>query len=124
MTNPISGNSSLVPRRREEWEQEDVWREIDRVEEKGFVGYAPPGTEWRAKVRRLPEDSAAAPTLPVTVDPKSRTNGGVQVIRDDGNKLVLRIEAEVTVLGELPREGVSLETMTVLRRPNASGENR
>jgi hypothetical protein len=124
MTNPISGNSSLVPRRREEWEQEDVWGETDRNAEKSFVGYAPPGAEWRAKVRRLPEDNAAAPTLPVTVDPKPGSNGGVRVIRDDGNKLVLRIEAEVTVLGELPKEGVSVETVTVLRRPNAQGENR
>ena len=120
MTNAIVGSSSLVPRRGDEWEE--VHGESGRDEEKVFAGYAPPGAEWRAKVRRLPEDSGTKPVLPVTVDPKPQSNNGVTVVRDEGNKLVLRIEAEVTVLGDLPGEGVTVETVTILRRPGAQGE--
>ncbi len=122
MTIPITESSSLVPRRREEWDQDDAGGDANRDGDRVFAGYAPPGAEWQARVRHLPEDGATSPLLPVTVDPQPRSSGGVQVIRDEGNKLVLRIEAEVTVLGELPGQGVTVETVTVLRRPDKAGE--
>lgn len=120
MTNPVSGNSALIPRRpekpREEWSEKRV--EEDSV----FVGYAPPGAQWQAKVRRLGEEGAA-PVSPVKEESHQVVpKGGVTVERNGDAGITLKIQAEVTVLGALPPNGVAIETVTVVRGSGKNGD--
>jgi len=128
MTKPISGESALVPRRREEQRYSKSWMDEEAVDNERVAGYAPQAAEWQARVRRLSgegDEDRFERVEPVGDEPTS--SGGVEVISAGENKLVLKIEAEVTVLGKLPAEGVAVETITLLRTPhnhNGAGGSR
>lgn len=111
MTKPVSVNSALVPRRPQKPRDEE-WSE-SRAEEPVFTGYAPPGAQWKARVRHLGEE-AARPVAPASEE-KVSPRGGVTVERNGEEGLTLKIQAEVTVLGALPKEGIAIETVTLVK---------
>lgn len=121
MTLPVTPNGALVPRQaqagREEQKKGNT-RKNDIQDEPVVEGFAPHTATMHTRVRALDSETDLPP-----VDGNSRTGAesqarivrGVSEPGKDGKGIVMKIEAEVTVVGDLPEEGVAVETITFLR---------
>jgi len=114
MNKSISPNEALVPRHRVIWERDKSEEKIDEKEINW--SYAPPDAAFRAKVRHLPIDEKVKEiNKDIEIEKENEDRAGKMVSRKAENEIVLKIDAEVTVIGSLPEQGVAIETVTLLR---------
>lgn len=115
-------NHALVPRRQEpRWRIEEE-REDEQIEE-AAIGYAPPGANLRAQVRRLGDLLGLESVTPGEGDAErvKLADTSTEVARGDG-LVVLRIDAEVVLERELIERGVVVETRTRVVRAGEGKE--
>ncbi len=113
-------NHALVPRRQEpRWRIEEE-REEEHLEE-AAIGYAPPGANLRAQVRRLGDLVGPEPVMSGEGQPAERPETTGEVTERDG-LVVLRIDAEVVLERELIERGVVVETRTRVVRAGEGEE--
>jgi hypothetical protein len=123
MTHPVSGNNALIPRRPQSARDDDDRME-SREQEPVFTGYAPPGAEWHARVRRLGGENTVSVAGVSDDDQKWESKKELKLDRIGSEGVTLKIEAEVTLHGKLPPEGVAVETVTVIRNPEKGRDKR
>lgn len=127
MTKPVALNEALVPRRDRTHGASGGGQQASRkrATDPEAAGYAPPGSSIRARVKSLGDETETREADPVAqADLKHSSSRLTNDADGKGSRgIVMKIEAEVTVVGDLPEEGVQVETVTVLR-PNRAQERQ
>jgi hypothetical protein len=116
MTLKIAPDHVMVPRRnrnKSSWVVEEE-SEINSSHQ----SYAPLGASLNAKVRHLSKSEQRILVGPV-IKEENKTEDvlSIESKRNGQSRrgLVFKIEAEVTVIGDLPEDGIAVETTTLLK---------
>ncbi len=121
MTNPIPANEAMVPRCQPRFPDPEPVKQEDN-EEQVVIGYAPPGASMRAKVRRLKDDECTHPVTPAEGDVAPK--GAVTVKAKNDTEVVIKVETEVALKGEIPSQGLVIETVTHVRPQKHAERNK
>ncbi len=116
MTLKISPDHVMVPRRDQKSRSSWIVEEEKEIET-SHISYAPPGASLNANVRRLKDREQKIIVGKVVEENRSEDVIEVESNGNGSSKrgLVFKIEAEVTVIGDLPEEGIAVETTTLLK---------
>ncbi len=113
MSDPVRPNKALIPRNPVIW-QDDTWRDEEIEEE--FKTYAPPGAQFRARVRRLGNVDDLLPVPQVQDKTNESQPSGKISIENEGTGIRIRIQTEILLQDSLSNEGCIIETQTRIRK--------
>ncbi len=112
MNDPANPIRALIPRNPLPWPN-DRWDREDEPEE--FRSYAPAGSAWRARVRRLADVDDLPPVAPVGDGDEGTGSGGDVRVHQLGPTTRIRIRAEIELEEGIPEQGCVIETQTFIR---------